>query len=384
MTIWVVLFSMALITSSAIIFGLRLNHSILARKDGAVAILKDQLSELTADLDRGIISNDEAEAATGEIKRRLLNASRIDSTTTDRRSGRAVIAIAAILVPLVAGGIYWRIGAPNVESQPIATRMAERERIAEIAATAGRLKEGLLSDENGGATGGWVLLGQIYMRMGQFADAANAFARATDREDADSSVYSQHAEALVSRDDGIVTPQAERSINQALQLDPENAAATFYKAQALAQRGELAEGRALLIERLRRTGQYYPWMEPFVTLINRLGEQSGAVPLKLADIVEFSGEITGPSASDIAAAGEMSAEERNEMIRSMVERLAERLENDPNDLDGWLRLLRSYTVLGDDKAASDARNRALGLARALPDNDPRKTAILNQLAATEE
>lgn len=384
MTIWVVLISMALITSLGIIFGLRLNHSILARKDGAVAILKDQLSELTADLDRGIISKDEAEAATGEIKRRLLNASRINSSTTDNRSGRAVIAIAAILVPLVAGGIYWRIGAPNVDSQPIATRMAERERIAEIAVAAGRLKEGLLSDENGGATGGWVLLGQIYMRMGQFADAANAFARATDREDADSSVYSQHAEALVSRDNGIVTPPAERSINQALQLDPENAAATFYKAQALEQRGELAEGRALLIGRLRRTGQYYPWMEPFVTLINRLGEQSGAVPLKLADIVEFSGEITGPSASDIAAAGEMSAEERNEMIRSMVERLAERLENDPNDLDGWLRLLRSYTVLGDDEAASDARNRALGLARALPDNDPRKTAILNQLDATEE
>src|SRR5204863_10175048 len=71
----------------------------------------------------------------------------------------------------------------------------------------------------------------------------------------------------------------------------------------------------------------------------------------------------GPSAEDVAAAQKLSPEDRTAMVRGMVERLAERLKQDGSDLDGWLRLVRAYTVMGDrDRALSavvDAR-RALG------------------------
>jgi cytochrome c-type biogenesis protein CcmH len=67
------------------------------------------------------------------------------------------------------------------------------------------------------------------------------------------------------------------------------------------------------------------------------------------------------------------------MARGMVDRLAERLKTDGSDLDGWERLVRSYSVLGEaDKArqaASDAR-RALG---ADPDKLRRLDQFLEQL-----
>ena len=83
----------------------------------------------------------------------------------------------------------------------------------------------------------------------------------------------------------------------------------------------------------------------------------------------------GPSADDIAAAGEMSPEQRNIMVRSMVSRLAERLKQDGGDVEGWLRLLRAYMVLGDKEqaraAAADAR-------RALA-SDPDKLKRVDEL-----
>jgi cytochrome c-type biogenesis protein CcmH len=67
----------------------------------------------------------------------------------------------------------------------------------------------------------------------------------------------------------------------------------------------------------------------------------------------------GPSAADIAAAAQMNPDQQNQMIRTMVARLADKLKQDGSDVAGWERLLRAYMVLGEhDKAqaaAADAR-----------------------------
>jgi cytochrome c-type biogenesis protein CcmH len=65
-----------------------------------------------------------------------------------------------------------------------------------------------------------------------------------------------------------------------------------------------------------------------------------------------------PSQTDREAFARMSPDERSEMIRSMVERLADRLEENPDDLEGWLRLARAYEVMGETDKANDARARA--------------------------
>ena len=72
----------------------------------------------------------------------------------------------------------------------------------------------------------------------------------------------------------------------------------------------------------------------------------------------------GPTAQDVAAAGQMSDEGRRDMIRGMVARLSDRLHQNGGDVEGWLRLVRAYAVLGERDKAKDA---AADARRALAD-----------------
>jgi len=75
----------------------------------------------------------------------------------------------------------------------------------------------------------------------------------------------------------------------------------------------------------------------------------------------------GPSDADVAAAAEMTEDERGQMIRGMVEGLAARLEEQPDDIEGWLMLIRSYAVLQDPENAKSAVKRAYALFDGRPD-----------------
>jgi cytochrome c-type biogenesis protein CcmH len=71
----------------------------------------------------------------------------------------------------------------------------------------------------------------------------------------------------------------------------------------------------------------------------------------------------GPDASQVAAAAQMAPGERNNMIESMVARLAQRMAENGSDVDGWLRLIKAYTVLGErDKALTAAASARTALA----------------------
>ncbi len=86
----------------------------------------------------------------------------------------------------------------------------------------------------------------------------------------------------------------------------------------------------------------------------------------------------GPTAQDMAAAQNMSPEDRLAMIRSMVARLADRLKSEPNDLDGWLRLGRAYGVLGQRDDAIDAYEHA---DKLLPSGSSQHSDIAAAIAA---
>ena len=81
----------------------------------------------------------------------------------------------------------------------------------------------------------------------------------------------------------------------------------------------------------------------------------------------------GPSAAQMAAAANQSPDQQAAMIQSMVDGLATRLKQDGSDLDGWVRLVRSYKVLGEPEkaraAAADAQHALAG--------DPAKLQQLN-------
>jgi cytochrome c-type biogenesis protein CcmH len=87
----------------------------------------------------------------------------------------------------------------------------------------------------------------------------------------------------------------------------------------------------------------------------------------------------GPTAADIAAAEQMKPDQQNEMVRSMVARLADRLKQDGSDIAGWERLLRAYMVLGDHAKAQAAAADARKALASDPDKLRRLDEVLKDL-----
>ena len=350
----------------------------LGRTESALAIFEDQLAEVERDADRGIISGEEAKAAKAEIKRRIVQTAREGSGDGPRAaSGAWALIAAALLTPVLGLALYMQLGAPTVESLPFAERSAERSEFAELVRLTDELKARLDADANGGPSEGWELLGQTYMRMERYALAAQAFAVPSTRPDVSSALVSQYAESLVALENGAVTPAAEALIDRALEISPLNPAGAFYKSIALEQRGELETARDILISRLRASEAQAPWQTAFVDLTNMIGARLGLAPVALTDFVA---PRSGPTQADIAAAQAMSPEEQSAFIASMVEGLAERLAESPDDLNGWIQLGRAYLVLKreeDARAAFEAADRFLDDVEA---DDPRRILIERALS----
>ena len=160
--------------------------------------------------------------------------------------------------------------------------------------------------------------------------------------------------------------------DQLRELDRDLARGTIEAAEAEAARNEIRR-RALAAESREEAGRAaspQTLSRPTVALL------AAAVPVlslalyaalgrpELADrrMLTVQAPPRGPSAEDMRAAGRMTPEERQEMIRGMVEGLAERLEENPGDLAGWLRLGRAQAVLGELDKSADAYGRAVALS----------------------
>lgn len=389
MMLWIVVFELALLAAVFMLLPLRAKiDSGSDRDEGAVAVLADQLREVAAEAERGLISEGDARAAEVEIKRRLLALRRkpvAPGRVCTGRDGRWVLWVAALAVPLSAGALYTKLGSPGIPAVAFVERQDERAAQAQISELSGRLLERLQNDPDGGPSDGWMLLGQTYMRMGRYADAASAMENVIGRTDATSAVLSQYAEALVAVDEGIVTPKARDAIRRAREMDPSNPAAAYYEALGLDQAGDSDQAHDLLVSRLEAAAGPAPWMEVFVAQANRIGEAIGRDPVSLSSFAPAADSgAPGPTAGDVAAAAGMSEADRAAFIRSMVDRLAERLTGSPDDLDGWMRLANAYRVLGETGNARDAYGRAEALAQSLPEDDPLKRSVRQALSELKQ
>ena len=141
----------------------------------------------------------------------------------------------------------------------------------------------------------------------------------------------------------MVTAEAKAEFERALAFDADQAKANYYLGLAAQQDGRSADAASIWRAMLAKAPANAPWR-----------------PLVQAALTRVDGP-TAPALSDsaMAAAKNLTGNDREAMIRSMVDRLATRLKQNGDDVDGWLRLVRAYMVLGDrDKAKSagaDAR-----------------------------
>ena len=347
------------------------DKGITDRSDAALAIFKDQLSEVDRDAARDQISGAEAQAARTEIKRRMLSASR-QSQSIARGGGGWVVVVAALLVPLGGAGIYTLKGSPTTPSLPFAERSQEQGEAQELQDLVTTLRKRLDDDPEGGEARGWELLATTYMNMNRFRDAAYSWSQIVDRDAATSGTWSQYAESLIADANGTITPRAQDAIKRALELDTSNPAGTYYNALAMDQVGQGAGARRLLLERIAAETQVLPWMDVFLIEANRIGEALG---MELVGLPDFGNAPRGPTQEDVEAASEMSDEDQQEFIRSMVNRLADRLSDAPDDLQGWLQLARAYMVLEQPEDALAALKSAEPFAADLAKDNPLRQAL---------
>ena len=314
-------------------------------------VYRSQLAELEADLSRGAIGAEEASTARAEIARRLLKseeAARSVGPDDARRNGRlAILAGLAVALFLPVGTFlfYDRAGAPDLNDLPLADRTppADPNDIsAMMAAVERRLAE------NPDDLAGWSVAAPVYLRLGEADKAVAAYRNTLRLGPPSAEKQAGLGEALVQKAGGEVTEEARQVFQQALALEPDLPAARFYLALGLSQAGRYAEAKEAWAALIAASPQGAPW----------LNLAQGA--LSDAD-AKLGQPAPGPDASAIEAASALSEGDRQAMIEGMVSQLASRLDAEPQDADGWRRLIRSYAVLGRKAEAEAAGRRALGV-----------------------
>ena len=350
MTLW---FLLALMTAAAVFAVLwPLGRGARRRAGSDVAVYRDQIDEIARDRATGLIGEAEAEAARVEVSRRLLaaaDAARAQSGAAPRPGAlarRRAAAVATLLgVPIVAVALYLALGSPQLPGQPLAARTNAPLRDQSLESLVTRVEAHLARNPEDGR--GWEVIAPVYLRVGRFDDAVKAWRNALRLNGATADREADLAEAMTAAANGVVTAEAKAAFERAHALEPKHAKARFFLGIAAEQDGDRPAAAAIWREMLTDAPAGAPWVAYVRQALARL--EAPAAP--------------GPSAEDIATAQSMKPEDQSAMIRGMVERLSERLKRDGSDVDGWLRLVRAYTVLGEKdrarEAASDAR-RAIG------------------------
>ncbi|PST26469.1 c-type cytochrome biogenesis protein CcmI [Mesorhizobium plurifarium] len=323
-----------------------------SRHSHDIEVYRDQLGELARDREAGLIGSEEAELAKAEIARRMLAASAADQAAAERApkrllSNRLAQVFIFLCLPAVGLCLYLTTGSPGVPAQPLAARLADPG--GDVNILIAKAENHLALNPEDGA--GWDLLAPIYMRHGRVDDAVAAYDRAIRLLGQTPTRMGGYAEALVAQAGGLVTSEAQSALQKALALDPDDPRSAFYLALGLKQEGKHAEALAAFRKLAARSPADAPWL----SLVNQ----------HIAELAAGPGPATpgNPAPGDIAAAKEMNAGDRQEMIRGMVDSLASRLKDDPANLEGWMRLIRSYAVLDQRDRAKDALHEGL---RAFP------------------
>ncbi len=366
--IWSAILLVAVLVALIVPF-LRRPRKALARAEYDLAIYKDQLRELEEDEASGLITGAEAEAARNEIARRILAADaareKAERELQAREGGKekaVALAAALILVPALAFGLYLEKGRPGMPDMPIAERMRLAAEHNDINALVKRVEDRLAKKPDD--IQGWLVLAPVYARMGQHDKAVNAWKNAIRlSEKPDPDLYNSLGEALVYANRGRVVPEARQAFEKALKLAPGNPMSRYFLAQAKLQDGNKDEALAELKGLLKDLPDNFAGRP----LIERQIAQLEGRSQPPAAMTQGGGEGAAPAAGGPSAKqvrermrrmANMSPEERQQMIRNMVEGLEQKLQDNPDNLDGWLRLIRARGVLGEKDRAQQAYEKA--------------------------
>jgi cytochrome c-type biogenesis protein CcmH len=364
-----------------------------ARDAYNLAVYRDQLAEIDRDVARGVIEPDQAEAAKSEIARRILaltptaGAAAVSSSTP-----LAVAAVAIILLPFAAWTLYWNLGSPTLPDQPYAARGnppaapgATPPPHVDIAEALQRLQAHLKDHPDD--LDAWLLLARSELDRSHFNEAVDAYRHAVDLSHRKAEIVGDWAEAQVLAAAGTVTPAAQEAFKEAL-ADPQSAPRSrYYLALAKLQAGDPKAALQDWVDLEADAPEGADWLPLVRRRIAEAAKAAGidpatlktsaGVPRKPPPVVETppapaatppaAGAMPSPAQVEETARNteNMAPDQRQAMVTAMVERLAAQLQQQPDDVDGWIRLGRSYMVLNQPDKARDAYAHA---AKLKPDD----------------
>ena len=203
------------------------------RQEANIAVYRDQLSELDADLRNGIVSDEQYGQDREEIERRLLEdtaTSKTTKTVTAPAGARNTAYLLGIGLPLVAVIFYLNVGSPNSLSETPQVSSAPRQSAApqersqeQIAANVDKLAQKLQSNPNDPQ--GWTMLARSYSSMERWSDAAGAYAKATEQSPNNADLWAEYAFATAMGNGRSLEGKPMELINRALKVDPQNSKA---------------------------------------------------------------------------------------------------------------------------------------------------------------
>ncbi|WP_306152306.1 c-type cytochrome biogenesis protein CcmI [Roseovarius sp. MMSF_3281] len=378
MVFWIVAGGLALAVS--MILGLALLRGRVGDAPPAaydLQVYRDQLKEVDRDLARGVISEAEAERLRAEVSRRVLaaDAQLRAGGENGGQPGRGGWIAAGLVALGLAGGsmaLYAQVGAPGYRDVPLKTRLAisdeaRQNRLSQAEAEARvptpdvpteaspeflelmeRLRETVARRE--GDLRGLTLLVRNEAAIGNLTAAHEAQAKLIDAKGAEATArdYAYRADLMISAAAGYVSRDAEGVLRVALEHDPSEPTARYYLGVYMMQVDRPDAAFRTWDALLRESDPSAPWVPTIRERIEELAWRAGVTDYQLPAMAD----APGPSAADVEAAGEMSVEERQQMIRGMVDGLSQRLAEEGGTPAEWARLIRALGVLGETDQAS--------------------------------
>ncbi len=364
-----------------------------------VQVFKDQLAEVDSDLARGVLEESEATRLRTEVSRRLLAAADAQAGQTGAVGAprSASLALMGLMTLAIVGGgygLYQTLGQPGMQDFPFSANLArqnyrphqdeieamvaEQEANGELATPelSPRAQEALtligqlqlaLESRPDDLEGRRILVNELG-RVGKMAEARKVQEQimALLGDTATAQDYVDLAELMILAGNGYVSPEAFDALNGAYQLDPQNQRMLFYIGHALVQEGDYRRAYNIWADLLANSPADAPWVAPIQAQIDVLAQAAGVGPA-----------LRGPGAADVEAAGQMTEEERNAQIATMVAGAEERLLSEGGDVAEWARLITALGVLNEPERAMTAWQAAQAAFAA----DPDALAQVNQAAA---
>ena len=371
----------------ALVLGLALMRARSVEEPAAaydLRVYRDQLKEVDRDLARGVLSTEDAERIRAEVSRRILAAdAQLQVEGSDGTSGgrSALITAALAGIALIGGSLalYSEIGAPGYGDLALADRLALAEEAranrpsqeeAEASLPPQQQRSDISPDfvalmerlritvaDRPDDLEGHQLLARNESALGNFTAAYQAQQRVIEimGPGVTADAWTDYADMLILAAGGYVSPRAEDALTRALQIDPQNGPARYYIGLMLGQNGRPDQAFAMWQQLLVEGPQDAPWIEPVRLQIEEMAFRAGMNNFVLPE----PDALLGPTQEQIDAAGEMTAEERMEMIEGMVSGLASRLAEEGGPPEEWARLIGALGVLGREADAISVYNNAL-------------------------